>query len=57
MKIKSCDKCKRVEDVEGNCQEFAIIKHTFGYGTVYDGRSVELDICEDCFIELFKEQL
>lgn len=54
MKIKYCDKCHQEEDWE---HQFVEIKHTFGYGTVHDDSTVELDICEECFIKLFKEQL
>jgi hypothetical protein len=46
--------CEKQEDWEN---QFVEIKHTFGYGTEFDCTSVELDICEECFIKIFKDQI
>jgi len=54
MKSVTCDLCGKEEAWE---KQFAEIKHTFGYGTSHDGLTVDFDICEECFMEIFKELL
>jgi len=48
---KVCDRCERdIKDFE----ELVEIRHEFGYGTHRDGDYFEVDICEDCILEVLK---
>jgi len=55
----TCDVCKKVYNYENDSfeiQEFYHIRNTGGYGAVFgDGDTVELDICQHCFFDLFKD--
>lgn len=48
-----CNKCNKQINTE--YQSFVEIRHEFGYGTDLDGITVEIDMCEQCFIELLTE--
>lgn len=55
----TCDKCKKkvlAKDYE-EFQEFVSIRHETGYGnnTFGDDLRIEVDLCQKCFYELFKD--
>lgn len=42
-----CNRCGKVLDTRDIREDFSIYKRC-GYGTKYDGRSIELDLCCEC---------
>jgi hypothetical protein len=55
----TCNKCGKVyiytdNNVNNiiNSNLFQNIKLNFGFGSMYDGSYVEIDLCENCIIEL-----
>jgi hypothetical protein len=53
MRILKCDVCGQNKKED----EVLSITHVFGYGTTLDGTKINLDVCEECFIEKFEEEL
>jgi hypothetical protein len=55
---KSCDRCGKTENIQEHIGEITSIetcKIEFGYASKLDGNIYELDICDDCFLEIIKE--
>jgi hypothetical protein len=57
----SCDLCKQIymfdrDDDQFHINNFIHIRKEFGYGSLYDGDRVEIDICHDCAHKLFKDK-
>ncbi len=46
-----CDVCGKELEVPFNSTNAIHIEKDFGYGSSLDGMHLEIDICEDCFIE------
>ena len=46
-----CDVCKAM-DLNG-CSDF-VLRHTFGYGSPIDGKSVEAAICDICLEKILR---
>lgn len=44
----TCNKCGKKFDFWDTQEEFSIHKRQLGYGTVYDGLGLELDLCCEC---------
>ena len=54
--LKICDWCNKEVTKKDiiNWQEFIHINEIGGYGSVFgDGSQIKLDICQDCFYEIF----
>ena len=53
-----CDKCKEEISIKDymKYQEFVSIRFTTGYGnhTFGDDTNIEIDLCQNCFYEIFK---
>lgn len=57
MILMKCDICGTKTDYEEEQEEYIKIKHVYGYHSNYDGTSVNLDICPECVMKLFKEYM
>lgn len=53
-KKATCNKCGKVLDFWDKQENFSI-NTILGYGTKYDGDSLELDLCCDCMEKLIDE--
>lgn len=49
--VRTCNKCGKKFDEWDTEEDFSIYS-TLGYGTVYDGSKLELDLCCKCMEEL-----
>jgi len=49
---KYCNKCGKEFDVYDSQEDFSIYSLLIGYGSKYDGSSLELDLCCECMDEL-----
>lgn len=47
-----CNKCGKRLDIWDTQEDFSIYRNQIGYGSKYDGDSIELDLCCDCMDEL-----
>jgi hypothetical protein len=57
-KKMECDRCKRIDDDIMQIQEYFSYRQHVGYmGILGDGNIVELDLCQYCFKDLFKDIL
>lgn len=53
-KNKTCNMCGKTFDM-WDAQENFSIHRKLGYGTKYDGDTLELDLCCDCIEKIIKE--
>jgi len=54
----TCDFCgKEFDETVVECSGFGQIKVEFGYPSNYDGDVYKAEICDDCFLKLFKKKL
>lgn len=51
---KYCNVCGRELDIWDLQEELSITKERMGYGTAYDGDSVHLQFCCECFERLVR---
>ena len=49
--VRTCNKCGKKFDEWDTEEDFSLYS-TLGYGTVYDGSKLELDLCCKCMEEL-----
>ena len=54
MTEKTCNMCGKVFDM-WDAQENFSIHRRLGYGTKYDGDTLELDLCCDCIEKIIEE--
>lgn len=47
-----CDACKKSLDLE--FQPYTTINHKFVFSSDIDGMTVEIDLCEDCLVDLME---
>ena len=52
-KVITCNKCGKTFDFLDTQENFSI-RRRMGYGTMYDGDDLELDLCRDCMQELIQ---
>lgn len=46
--IAICNMCgKKIHPMDIECNQFSL-SHEFGYGSIYDCQSLQLDLCSDC---------
>ena len=58
LTIVICDFCgKKFDETVVECRGFGQIKIDFGYPSNYDGDVYKAEICDDCFLKLFKDKL
>lgn len=50
-KRTQCNLCGKIFDVYDEQHDFSLVRR-LGYGSVYDGNEIELDICCDCMDKL-----
>ena len=48
-----CNMCGKQFDIYDTQEDFSIYRENIGYGSKYDGNSVELDLCCECADKLF----
>lgn len=53
MIIRKCNKCGKLFD-DLDIQEELSLHTTLGYGSKYDGHTIQLDLCCDCLDELIE---
>lgn len=51
---KVCNRCGKELDFWDVQEDFTIHRHV-GYGSIYDGEVVNLQLCGDCFDEIVSE--
>lgn len=51
---KICNKCGKEFDIYDSQEDFSIYSQLIGYGSKYDGSSLELDLCCECMDELIE---
>lgn len=55
MKIIQCDFCGKELDVYDTQENFGFHHHHIGYGSQFDGESIDIDLCCDCFDKMMDE--
>ena len=53
MSITICNMCKKEFDKVDYNQDFSF-HHKVGYGSIYDGDEINLDLCCDCIDKVIK---
>lgn len=52
-----CNVCGKEFDLYDRQEDFGIHTGTIGYGSKYDGDSINLDMCCDCFDKLMEDMI
>lgn len=55
MKIFKCDFCGKELDELDTQEGFGFHHPHIGYGSQYDGESIDIDLCCDCFDKMMEE--
>lgn len=55
MKIFKCDFCGKELDEFDTQEGFGFHHSHIGYGSQYDGKSINIDLCCDCFDKMMEE--
>ena len=48
-----CDRCGEKQEITMDMIE---VRHQFGYGSQRDGDYIEFDLCENCLVEVIKNE-
>lgn len=54
MKIYKCDLCGKTFDEFDEQENFGLHYDTIGYGSAFDGETIDIDMCCNCFDKLMK---
>lgn len=52
-----CDRCEQTIDNNTARTDSFEINYSCGYGTEYDGTSIEATICDKCLIDIVKKEI
>lgn len=55
MKILKCDFCGKELNELDSQENFGFHYQHIGYGSQYDGESIDIDLCCDCFDKMMSE--
>ena len=57
MKIHKCDLCSKDFNVFDEQEHFGLHYNNVGYGSKYDERHIDIDMCCDCFDKMMVEYI